>query len=114
MRRHPELGCELLGELGGFDETVARLVLGHHERLDGSGYPHGLHGEELDLGLRILGVCDVYDALVSSRVYRPAWTQSRALDWLGGEAGTGFDPRCVAALTRLVARDGRAPAALAS
>ena len=114
VRRHPELGCELLGELGGFDETVARLVLGHHERLDGSGYPHGLHGEELDLGLRNLGVCDVYDALVSSRVYRPAWTQSRALDWLGGEAGTGFDPRCVAALTRLVARDGRAPAALAS
>jgi putative nucleotidyltransferase with HDIG domain len=114
VERHPELGWELLGELGGFDDAVARLVLGHHERLDGSGYPRGLHGDELDLELRILGVCDVYDALVSPRVYRPAWSRDRALSWLGGEARAEFDPSCVAALTRLVTRGAHAPAALAS
>lgn len=114
VERHPELGWELLGELGGFDDAVARLVLGHHERLDGSGYPRGLHGDELDLELRILGVCDVYDALVSPRVYRPAWSRDRALSWLGGEARAEFDPSCVAALTRLVTRGDHAPAALAS
>ena len=70
IKLHPERGRELLNELGGFDETVARLVLDHHERLDGSGYPRGVEGAELDLETRILAVCDVYDALVSPRVYR--------------------------------------------
>ena len=89
-------------------------MLDHHERLDGSGYPRGLDGDELDLETRILGVCDVYDALVSPRVYRPAWPQGRALDCFATSSAAAFDPRCVAALTRLVARDGLAPAALAS
>ena len=77
IKLHPERGRELLNELGGFDETVGRLVLDHHERLDGSGYPRGLRGEELDLATRILAVCDVYDALVSPRVYRAAWHATR-------------------------------------
>jgi putative nucleotidyltransferase with HDIG domain len=102
IKLHPERGRELLSELGGFDEAVARLVLDHHERLDGTGYPRGIEGSELDIATRILTVCDVYDALVSPRVYRPAWPQGRALALLHDESDVAFDPRCVAALERLV------------
>lgn len=105
VQRHPELGRKLLGELGGFPESVSRLVLDHHERLAGGGYPRGLTARELDLDTRILTVCDVYDALVSNRVYRPAWPHSRAIALLHDESGKAFDARCVAALERVLARD---------
>jgi HD-GYP domain-containing protein (c-di-GMP phosphodiesterase class II) len=103
VKLHPGRGEELLLELGGFDESVTRLVLDHHERLDGTGYPRRLGAEELDLPTRILAVCDVYDALVSERVYRPAWPQQRALALLRDESGTAFDERCVDALEAVVA-----------
>ena len=77
-------------------------VLDHHERLDGSGYPRGLGGSDLDTETRILAVCDVYDALVSPRVYRPAWSVEQALGLLREEAGTAFDPQCVAALEQVL------------
>jgi HD-GYP domain-containing protein (c-di-GMP phosphodiesterase class II) len=102
IKLHPERGRELLAELGGFDETVKRLVLDHHERLDGRGYPRGLHANDLDLETRILTLCDVYDALVSPRVYRPAWTVDEAVAKLRAEAGTAFDPQCVDALTQIL------------
>jgi HD-GYP domain-containing protein (c-di-GMP phosphodiesterase class II) len=107
IKLHPERGRELLAELGGFDATVRRLVLDHHERLDGSGYPRGLTGAQMDLSTRILAVCDVYDALVSPRVYRGAWSPSQALAHLRDEAGTAFDERCVEALEAVVT--GRSP-----
>jgi HD-GYP domain-containing protein (c-di-GMP phosphodiesterase class II) len=103
VKLHPERGRELLLELGGFDESVTRLVLDHHERLDGTGYPRGVTAEALDLPTRIIAVCDVYDALVSDRVYRPAWPQERALELLRDEVGTAFDERCVDALEAVVA-----------
>jgi HD-GYP domain-containing protein (c-di-GMP phosphodiesterase class II) len=103
IKLHPERGRELLSELGGFDEAVARLVLDHHERLDGTGYPRGIEGVELDIATRILAVCDVYDALVSPRVYRPAWPQDRALALLRDESDVAFDARCVDALERVLA-----------
>ena len=96
---------DLLGELGDFAADVRRLVLDHHERLDGSGYPRGLTQAQLDLETRILAVCDVYDALISPRVYRDAWTQERALGLLRDGAGELFDPRCVAALERVLAAE---------
>jgi HD-GYP domain-containing protein (c-di-GMP phosphodiesterase class II) len=102
IKRHPERGERLLGELGGFSRAVRRLVLNHHERLDGSGYPRGLAGGALDLETRILGVCDVYDALISTRVYRSAWQHADALALLRDGAGTQFDPRCVSALERVL------------
>jgi HD-GYP domain-containing protein (c-di-GMP phosphodiesterase class II) len=108
IKQHPQQGRELLAELGGFDDRVGRLVLDHHERLDGSGYPRGLSGDELDLETRIMAVCDVYDALVSPRVYRGAWSNSRALALLQEESGTAFDPRCVAALMSVVSRENTA------
>jgi hypothetical protein len=113
VRRHPEWGRRLLGDLGGFAESVRRLVLDHHERLAGDGYPHGRQAGELQLDTRILTVCDVYDALISPRVYREAWTHEQAVALLREEAGTAFDPRCVAALERVLAREHAAGLAVA-
>jgi putative nucleotidyltransferase with HDIG domain len=105
IQRHPENGRRLLRELGGFANEVLRLVHDHHERLDGSGYPQGLVAQELDLDTRILAVCDVYDALISTRVYRAAWSAEKALSFLYGQAGSAFDLRCVEALARVLARE---------
>jgi HD-GYP domain-containing protein (c-di-GMP phosphodiesterase class II) len=102
VRRHCEAGAQLLDELGGFSPTVRALVLGHHERLDGSGYPHALRGEDIGLEARIMAVCDVYDALVSKRVYRDAWSPGQALSLLEMESGRGFDPSCVEALEQVL------------
>ena len=104
VKRHSEWGEELLAKLG-FPSDVRRLVRDHHERLDGSGYPLGAHGAQLDLETRILGACDVYDALISPRVYRGAWTHGRALGLLWEEVDRQFDRRCVAALERVLARE---------
>jgi putative nucleotidyltransferase with HDIG domain len=109
IRKHPEAGRRLLDELGGFSETVRRLVSDHHERLDGTGYPRGLKGADLTIETRILAACDVYDALVSDRVYRAAWTPERALALLHEESGTGFDPKVVEALERVVTPREGAP-----
>jgi HD-GYP domain-containing protein (c-di-GMP phosphodiesterase class II) len=108
IKCHPEWGAELVGELGGFAPLVSRLVLDHHERLDGSGYPRGLGADEVDLETRVLAVCDVFDALISTRVYRDAWTEADALALLRREAGTRFDPRCVDAIERVLAREAAA------
>ena len=104
VKRHSEWGEELLARLG-FPADVRRLVRDHHERLDGSGYPFGAYGEQLDLETRIIGTCDVYDALISPRVYRGAWSHERAVALLHEEAGKQFDERCVAALERVLARE---------
>jgi putative nucleotidyltransferase with HDIG domain len=109
IRVHPEAGRRLLEELGGFPATVRRLVSDHHERLDGTGYPRGLVAADLPIETRILAVCDVYDALVSDRVYRTAWTPERALLLLHDESGTAYDPAVVKALERIVAPAGDAP-----
>jgi HD-GYP domain-containing protein (c-di-GMP phosphodiesterase class II) len=102
VRCHPEWGNKLLNELGGFSKAVRQLVRDHHERLDGAGYPRGLKAEEIDLDTRILTVCDVYDALMSKRVYRPAWAHDEAIALLRRETGSAFDERCVAALEQVV------------
>jgi putative nucleotidyltransferase with HDIG domain len=107
VQRHTLWGDSLLGRLG-FSPRVRQLVRDHHERLDGSGYPHG--ATRLSLETCVLSVCDVYDALCSERVYRPAWTHARAIDLLREEAGTAFDTRCVEALERVLTRQGRTTA----
>jgi len=111
VKRHSETGSKTLKELG-FRESVRQLVLDHHERLDGSGYPRGLASPAITLDARILAVCDVYDALISTRVYRDAFRHEQAMGILRAEAGTKLDRRCVAALERVLARE-RAPEAVA-
>ena len=105
IKRHPEWGHKLLGELGGFSDSVRRLVLDHHERLDGKGYPNGRNASDLDIETRILTVCDVYDALLSVRVYRDAWTHDKAIGLLHEQTGSAFDAACVGALESVLARD---------
>jgi hypothetical protein len=105
IKLHPGRGVKLLRELGGFGPTIHELVHSHHERLDGTGYPRGLNDTELSLDTRILTVCDVYDALVSPRVYRDAWSHDDALALLHKDTGTAFDERCVSALERVLAKE---------
>lgn len=105
VRCHPDWGVAVLRSLGGFGEGVLRLVRGHHERLDGSGYPRGSQGSEQGLDVRILALCDVYDALVSPRVYREAWSHERASALLRAGAGTEFDVACAEALARVLGRE---------
>jgi HD-GYP domain-containing protein (c-di-GMP phosphodiesterase class II) len=113
IRRHPAAGRRLLEELGGFPEAVRRLVSDHHERLDGTGYPRGLRGCDLSIETRILAVCDVYDALVSDRVYRAAWAPERALALLHDEVAA-YDPAVVETLERVVAAADGGPSWIAA
>ncbi|MGH3021519.1 MAG: HD-GYP domain-containing protein, partial [Gaiellaceae bacterium] len=94
LRRHPQIGFRMLRSLG--VEPVSQWVLHHHERWDGGGYPHGLGGEEIPLGSRILFVADAYDAMTSDRVYRPRVEHEDAIAELERCAGTQFDPEVVA------------------
>jgi HD-GYP domain-containing protein (c-di-GMP phosphodiesterase class II) len=104
IKRHPGDGRRLLEELGGFPEAVRGLVSDHHERLDGSGYPRGLDASQMSIETRILAVVDVYDALVSDRVYRAAWTPERAFSLLEDESHA-YDQTVVAALKKTVCPD---------
>jgi HD-GYP domain-containing protein (c-di-GMP phosphodiesterase class II) len=105
IQEHPDRGYKLLAGLGGFPEAVRQLVRDHHERLDGSGYPRGLTAARIDLDTRILTVCDVYDALISKRVYRGAWSHDDAMALLRRETESAFDVRCVDALEQVIARE---------
>ena len=101
MRRHPRIGYELLADSPNrFIQAGALIALRHHERWDGSGYPDGLAGEAIPLEARIVAVADVFDALVSQRPYKEAWTVDAALAYLYAQRGRLFDPECVDALLR--------------
>jgi putative two-component system response regulator len=96
MRRHTTIGAEILtGSRSPVVRMAEEIALTHHERWDGSGYPRGLRGEEIPLVGRICAVSDVFDALVSSRPYKPAWPIDEALAELERRAGTLFDPTLV-------------------
>jgi putative two-component system response regulator len=93
MRQHPEIGDNLCAPLQSL-RRVRPIILCHHERLDGSGYPAGLKGDEVPLLAQIVGIVDVYDALTSHRPYRPALTPRNAIDHLIADTETGkFDRR---------------------
>jgi putative nucleotidyltransferase with HDIG domain len=113
VMEHAFTGEALLRELGGFSPMVLRLVRGHHERFDGSGYPQAVAADPIPLDVAILAVCDVYDALISERVYRQAWSHERALEHLRAGAGTQFDATCVEALADVLARERHGELALA-
>lgn len=99
MRRHPKIGYELLiGSQNRMIQAGALIALRHHERYDGSGYPDGLRGEQIPIEARIVAVADVFDALISARPYKPAWTCDAALAYLYVQRGRLFDPACVDAL----------------
>jgi diguanylate cyclase (GGDEF)-like protein/putative nucleotidyltransferase with HDIG domain len=106
IRRHPELGYELLK---GFDflKEAAEIVVAHHERYDGAGYPRGLVGDEIPYAARIFAVTDAFDAMTSRRPYREPLSQGEALEELIRNAGTQFDQRVVEAFVEAAGDDGR-------
>jgi diguanylate cyclase (GGDEF)-like protein len=101
MRRHTLIGERILRAAPSLAHT-ADLVRSSHERFDGSGYPDGLIADTIPFGSRVIAVCDAYDAMVSSRVYRDLLSSREALAELRRCAGTQFDPRVVAAFTTLI------------
>ena len=96
MRTHPRIGYDILkGSPSKYLSMGAIIALGHHEKFDGSGYPNGLHAEDIPLVARIVAVADVFDALVSERPYKHAWPVDEAIDHMKSQRGRHFDPRAV-------------------
>ncbi|MFG6413677.1 HD-GYP domain-containing protein [Roseateles sp. DC23W] len=96
MKRHPQIGAEILGEhTTGLLAIARRIALAHHEKWDGSGYPEGLAGERIPEEARIVAIADVFDALTSVRPYKPAWPVEKAVELLREQTGRHFDPRLV-------------------
>src|SRR5687767_3116499 len=102
IRVHPQVGAEIISAVP-FPYPVAPLILSHHERWDGKGYPQGLKGEEIPLGARILSVVDYYDALTSDRPYHKAMAPEAAMALLQQEAGRALDPAVVQMFVRMAA-----------
>ena len=92
IRKHPELGWMALKNIEDF-KSISLMVLHHHERMDGAGYPGGLKGSAIPLGSRIIAVADSYDALTTNRPYRSARTKQQAVDELLRCVDTQFDAR---------------------
>ncbi len=91
MRSHPEAGIEMLRGID-FPDDVLPIVLYHHEKWDGSGYPHGIAGESIPMSARIIGVADVYDALATDRSYKKGFPHQKAMDIMRASINTHFDP----------------------
>ncbi len=99
MRTHPRIGYDILkGSPSKYLSMGAIIALGHHERYDGTGYPNGLHGEDIPMVARVVAVADVFDALVSERPYKRAWPVEDAIEYLKSQRGKQFDRLCVDAL----------------
>jgi two-component system response regulator RpfG len=99
MKTHTSIGHAILKDSPSrFIQQGAVIALGHHEKYDGSGYPRGLKGEEIPLIARIVTVADVYDALTSTRPYKPAWSPAEVAGYIREQAGLHFDTGCARAL----------------
>ena len=100
MRNHPEVGAQMLRKIE-FLHGPSEIVLSHHERYDGAGYPRKLKGDQIPLGARLFAVIDVYDALTTDRAYHTARSHTDALTKIREEAQTHFDPAVVAAFAEI-------------
>ena len=95
VRQHPRIGQLIIDESGGLREA-GKIILHHHERFSGHGYPHGLRGREIPLGSRIVAIAAAYDAMIRDRPYKSAISHDQALSELRRCSGTQFDPDLVA------------------
>ena len=96
MRRHPQIGAEILDDSRSPVVQLGReIALTHHERWDGSGYPSGLVGEEIPIEGRICSICDVFDALLSERPYKRAWPLAEVIKEIRAQRGRQFDPNLI-------------------
>ena len=105
VKTHTMRGFEILtGTDSKLTQMAAEIALSHHERWDGGGYPEGRIGEATPVSARIVHVADVYDALLSARVYKQPWAQLDAINYIAAGSGTRFEPRVVAAFLDLIVR----------
>ena len=105
VRQHPRIGEQIVRPVKALNGAsgIADMILYHHERWDGRGYPHGLRGREIPRGARILAVADAFSAMVQDRPYRPGMSFAQAMAELRCAAGSQLDPEVVAACLRLLA-----------
>ena len=102
IKEHARIGCEILtGTNSPLFALASQIALSHHERWDGSGYPHGLAGESIPVEARIVSLVDAFDAMCHARPYKPAWTVEQALEEVERSSGSHFDPTIVEAFERL-------------
>ena len=94
IKEHPVIGARILEPIEAYADVIP-MVLQHHEKYNGQGYPHGIAGEEISLGGRIMAVADVYDAVASDRPYRQGWIEEKAIKMITEESGKHFDPKVV-------------------
>jgi len=106
IQRHPERGAELIRPLE-FVEAVSNIILYHHERYDGTGYPMGLKGEEIPVGARILAVIDAFQSMTIGRPYRTRKTVEEAVQEIVKNAGSQFDREVVEAFILVLREDGK-------
>ncbi len=104
MKTHAEVGAQIVRGLTGL-EHIASIILSHHERLDGTGYPHGLKGNQIPLGARIIAVVDSYSAMTEGRVYRAARPHAEAVAELRKFSGQMYDPDVVDIFIRLMEQE---------
>jgi HD-GYP domain-containing protein (c-di-GMP phosphodiesterase class II) len=102
VQRHPEKGHQYLLQAGGIGEIALDVCLHHHERVDGTGYPHQLKGEELSLYARMGAICDVYDAITSNRPYKAGWCPADSIKKMASWSGTHFDVEVFKAFVKTV------------
>jgi HD-GYP domain-containing protein (c-di-GMP phosphodiesterase class II) len=102
IKKHSEFGWMVLRSVEGFEEA-ALILLHHHERFDGGGYPGELSREQIPFGARIVAVADTYDALTTNRPYRKSWEHNRAVDEIARCSNTQFDPKIIDAFLRAFA-----------
>jgi putative nucleotidyltransferase with HDIG domain len=104
MRQHAELGARILEPISAYAEVIP-MVLQHHERFAGAGYPDGLLGGAISFGARIFAVADTFDAMTSDRPYRKAFPKERAIEVIKQEAGKQFDPIMVDAFLKVMEQE---------
>ena len=107
VAQHPEIGVEIIRTLEDMG-AVREMILSHHERWDGSGYPRGIAGDEIPLGSRVLAVVDAWESMTAGRPYRPPRRREDAIAELRRESGRQFDPAVVEAFLRALGGDGGA------
>jgi putative two-component system response regulator len=105
IRNHPLWGADMARK-GNLARAIVDVILCHHERYDGKGYPSGLRGEEISLESRIVSVADIYDALTTERPYRMAYTRERALEMMVSMKGNVLDPELVDCFVSIMQGDG--------
>ena len=104
IKRHPQIAIDIIRPIHALHDIMP-LILHHHEKWNGEGYPHGLKAHEIPIGARIIAVADVYQALITDRPYRKRFPKEEAINIIKKETGSHFDPRVVAAFLKIIRRE---------